>query len=134
LQALASGFASLDAFVAQKASEWNALNPSSVLSEPRNRTFVEKVDQWFPIMTGGRRHDKGRADWSILQRLRRLRDKEAIHPSSVGYAVSDIEMAMIVNDYPKGISETLFQFHVFFGMRVPCAIIRARYAAPVFAV
>jgi len=133
LQALASGFASLEAFVAQKASEWNTANASNLLSEPRNRTFEEKVDEWFPIISRGRQYDRSRADWSMLQTLRKIRDKGAIHPSGVGYAVSDIELATIINNYQKGISETLFRFHLFFEMRMPCAIIRARYAPAVFA-
>jgi hypothetical protein len=132
MQAITSGFASLDAFIAEQIAQWNYANPQAKLEEPPFRRFEEKIADWFPKMTNGKVYDRGRADWSILKKLREIRDDFAAHPQQAVYAVDFAKMAKLINDFPRGIAETLFQFHVYFGKRVPCSIIRARCAPDVY--
>ena len=107
-------------------------NPGAQFVEPPFRRFEEKVTEWFPKMTNGKMYDRGRADWSILKKLRDVRDDFAAHPQQAVNAVDFEKMAKQVNDFPRSIAETLFQFHVYFGKRVPSSIIRARFFPEVF--
>lgn len=132
LQALASGFAALEAFVNDCVKVWNTAQPKQqLLDSPPYKTFDQKVEQWFPIMVPGELYDRGRADWSKLKRLRLLRDRTATHPEAAVYAVPLADIADLANGFRLGIATTLFQFHLFFHRYVPHSIIRAAYAPDV---
>lgn len=132
LQAVATGIACLETFVSDQVRKWNAQNPSSkILDAPPFASFDVKVGDWFPIMLHGKRYNKSGKDWDALQRLRDLRNNQAIHPKSFAQGTTFVDLADWCNVFTLGIPETLFQMHVIFSMRVPTSIIRARYATKV---
>lgn len=131
-QALGTGIASLETFVENRVRKWNAKNPSNQLVDTQPfKTFDDKVGDWFPIMSNGRRYDKGGADWDKLKRLREIRDNEAIHSKNHAQAVTFAQLADYCNWFTQGITETMFRMHVFFELRVPSSIIRAKYVPDV---
>lgn len=127
-QAIATGVASIDTFVSDRVRKWNALHPNNELIDvPPYKTFDSKIGDWFPIMVGGKRYDKSGKDWDAFKRLRDLRDNEAIHTKTFAQAISFVQLAEWCNLFTQGITQTMFDMHLFFGLRVPSSIIRAKY-------
>jgi hypothetical protein len=134
--AVVSGIASIEGYINSKAAAWNQTHPDDQLVDSKEAkvSFEEKVDVWLPKVTGGRRLEKGGAEWRHFLILRAIRDKDAVHPKAIGIGVSYTELAKNINLFRLGIAGLLFQLHRLFSESVPAAVIRAMYAPEVEAV
>jgi hypothetical protein len=129
MQALASGLASLEAYINGQIETWNAVHPNNrLVDEQPFKSLDQKVQEWFPLMMGGAQYDRGKADWSKLKQLMRIRHDEAIHPKASYFVVPADDIVDIVNGFRLGIATTLFRFHQHFNQLVPSSIIRAKHA------
>jgi hypothetical protein len=131
--AIVQGIASIEGYMNYLAEIWNKRNPEDQLLDSRQEkvSFDDKIDDWIPRMTGGKRLYKGDQPWSHFRILRQIRDDEAIHPKTSSHSVSFAEVAKKANLFRTGIAESLIRLHVLFNERVPRVIIRAAYAPDV---
>lgn len=127
--AIAKGIAALEAFIADRANEWNAQNPSQKLRDSKQDkvSLDDKLDEWVPLMSGGQRIDKGDQRWAHFKILRGIRDTKEIHPKGGGQLVTLEELADQINMFRLGIAGMLAQLHVIFRVTAPRAQIRALY-------
>jgi len=128
-EALSQGLASIEALLNYAAEKWNKSDGVPELSDSHeHKVSIEtKLNEWVPIITFGGRIDKSGRIWSDFKRLKKLRDEEAIHPSSSSRGVDYKSLAKNINDFRYGIAFLLGNLHVTFKMHVPAVIINAIY-------
>jgi hypothetical protein len=131
--AIVEGIASIEGYIQYKAEYWNKHHPQQVLLDSANNKvrFDDKITQWIPIMTAGRRLDKSTIEWNHFVMLRTIRDDLAIHPKSSSYSTSYAKLAEQINLFRTGIAQLLVNLHLLFGDMIPAKIIRAAYAPDV---
>lgn len=129
------GIASLEAFLAAVALQWNRSRPDDPITDSKKDkvSFDDKIDTWIPKMTGGAKFEKGDELWAHFKQLRAFRD-EAAHPKTVGYGFGLADLAKFVNMFRMGIAGMQQQLHLLFNFRVPAEIIRAFYMPDVIVV
>jgi hypothetical protein len=126
LGAVSSGIASLDSFMNFLATCWNDLHPDEIFDLGDLSSLSEKLDDWFPAITG-QGFDKSGIPWQAYLRLRRVRNELDQHDKSIIRVIRAAEFVQIGNDFAPGIAEVLFNMHVLAGLRVPSKIIRFKY-------
>lgn len=133
LSTLTHGIAAIEAFLNEQAGRWNETHPTQQLldSKAEKVSFDDKIDKWIPILTGGRRLDKGDARWADFKQLRGIRDEAAVHIKSPVRGVSFVEMARLMNMTRTGIAGLLMHLHELFKEPVPSKIVRGVFAADV---
>jgi hypothetical protein len=131
--AIVQGVASIEGYINYRADIWNKQHPEEQLLDSRQNKvgFDDKIGDWIPKMTGGRKLYKGNQEWSHFRILRGIRDHHAIHPKVSGYSISFSELAEKINMFRTGIAGLLIQLHILFREKVPRVIIRAAYAPDV---
>jgi hypothetical protein len=125
--------ASVDAFISERAREWNLSNPQDqLLDDGSNKvSFDKKIDEWIPKMTG-QKLDKSGRNWCDFWKLKYFRDKMATHQTGAPRGVSEGQLCENANLFQCGVAGLLFDLHRLFKKRVPSAIIRGAYAPPFF--
>ncbi len=128
-ECLSQGFASIEAFLNTIARNWNKQNPERQLTDSRsNKVSLEtKLDEWLPLVSGGKKIDKSSHWWNDFKKLKRLRDDHAIHPKQPGYSMSYKELANNINSFRSGIASLLGNMHLLIGGAIPAQIINAVY-------
>lgn len=131
--AVVQGIASIEGYINYRAELWNKRHPEDQLLDSRQGkvSFDDKVNEWIPKMTGGKRLYKGDRGWNHFRMLRGIRDHHAIHPKMSGYSISFPELAEKINLFRTGIAGLLIRLHILFKEKVPRIIIRAVYAPDV---
>jgi hypothetical protein len=124
--AVVRGFGSIEAFLAQAAHDWNERHPehSLVDASGKRARFDQKLDEWIPILSSGRRVEKGGQHWSDMVKLKQVRDNVA-HPKRLARAVPLTETAELLNAFRQGIGAMLGHLHLLLGSPVPASILNA---------
>jgi len=124
-----NGIASIDAYIAHRVFLYNSAHPAEPLIDSKESKVSQdtKLDEWIPKMSGGKRLDKSRLNWSHFKRLRAVRDDLAIHVKKPAFSISNRELSELLNVFRSGIAGLLLDLHLIFGERVPCNIIRNAY-------
>ena len=127
-QCLVLSFASLDAFFAKLATAWNSKNPTDPLEDDIHRkvSIETKIDEWIPRITDGRTIDKAARQWSDFKKLKKIRDRDAVHPSGRS-GMTYQELAEHLNAFRYGIALLFGNLHLIVGWRVPAVVINAHY-------
>ncbi len=128
--AIERGVASVEAYISHRAHHWNRLNKDKSLhdNESEKVRLEDKLRNWVPIMSGGRRIDLGSRSWQNFAQLKSIRDKSVIHPNRSSFGMSIVEMASIANLFKSGIAESLVELHLLFQERIPAIIIKESFA------
>lgn len=127
--ALVKGIASMEAFLNDRAQEWNDIHPDDRLIDSKQNkvSFDDKLKVWIPKMTQGLKLDFGDDRWRHFRELRKIRDDQAIHPKKSSHVVSYAQLAETVNKFRTGIVGMLIQFHLVFYVLAPAVVINAFY-------
>jgi hypothetical protein len=127
LSAISSGTSSLEAYIHNRAEDYNRQNSSDLLEDSKDNkvTFDDKVKYWVPKISG-KNFDKGsNRNWSEFKELRRVRDQEDQHPGTSAYAHSFKSMEKLLNLFRGGVAGLLLDLCIHFGEKqVPTVIIR----------
>lgn len=128
-ECLTFGFASIEAYFYFAAGRWNRKNPNNQLIDNKsNKVSLEtKIVEWIPIISGGKAFDRTNRQWSDFKTLKRIRDRNAIHPGSGGQGMTYKEMAKYLNEFRHGIAHLLGNLHILLSTAVPAVIINAIY-------
>lgn len=131
--AIVRGIASIEAFINYRADKWNEQNPGAMLLDSKGNkvSFDDKIDEWIPVMSGGRKLDKSDRHWSDFKRLRGIRDNLTIHSKTLGHTVKYSEIADLINVFRTGIAGILIPLHILCRNWIPSQIIRGYYAPEV---
>ncbi len=131
--AFVHGTASIEAYVNYRAERWNSRNPQQKLHDSRESKvrFDQKINDWIPVMSNGRKLNKSGVHWSDFLKVKALRDNVTIHPKASGYGTSYGDLAEKINLFRTGVAGLLVDLHLHFNEKIPSAIIRARYAPDV---
>lgn len=123
------GIASVEAFINARASYWNSIHPDRLLSDCNGSRvrFEEKIDNWIPMMTSGKRLDKGDAHWGALHHLLVIRNDHAVHPKIPTHEIQLAKLVEEMNRFSLGIPGILIRLHQLFDLRIPGMIIRDAY-------
>jgi hypothetical protein len=88
----------------------------------------DKIDEWIPIMTGGKKLNKGNQRWEHYKKLRTVRDQQQAHLKAPALGSDYRKLAKSLNIFRTGIAGMLLELHILFGDRnVPATIIRHAY-------
>lgn len=82
-----------------------------------------KFDEWIPMLTGTK-FDKSGIEWRDYKIVTDHRNEFLQHRKSIATGIRFEELEKLFNKYRTGICGVLFQLHVLFEVRCPCAIIR----------
>lgn len=128
--AIVHGTASIEGYVQSKTELWNKQHPeNALLDSTENKVRLDdKITQWIPVVTAGRKLDRGSVEWNDFRTLRQIRDDLAIHPKSASYSISFSKLAEQVNLFRTGIARLLIKLHLLFDDPIPAIVIRAAYA------
>jgi hypothetical protein len=126
LSAITTGVTSIDNFIVDVAERWNLAHPDERLDLNERSSIPERLDVWFPVMTG-RRYDKSGRSWQAHLRLREIRNEWDQHDKATQRAVSPSKLIEIGGDFAPGIAEVLFDLHILAGRRIPAVIIKYKY-------
>jgi len=129
LDALVAGVASIEAYVRHRAAIWNAGHPNDQLTEtpPMRIPFDDKLRDWIPRMTAGRRLDMSDQVWQDFDRLRSIRDRTQVHAHEASFGFTYSEMADIANRFGNGVAQLMRRLHLLFGEQIPPVVLRACY-------
>jgi len=124
-----NGTASIEAYITHRAWIYNSQQPSELLVDNKENkvSFDTKIDEWIPIMSGGKRLDKSALNWNHFKRLLAVRDNLAIHVKTPAFGINDEELCELLNVFRSGIAGLLIDLHLLFNERIPCGIIRCAY-------
>ncbi len=125
LNALTSGFSTIEAYLNMKAEKWNFENPKDTLIDNSNiKVNIEtKIMNWIPKMCNGKSIQTDTHEWSCFKELKNLRDNHKIHPKQSTIAITYKEIAKIIDKYRYGIGLLLANMHICFDQKVPNLII-----------
>lgn len=123
------GLSSIEAFLHVSAKKWSKSNPEDALldSLESKASLETKILEWVPVMSGGKEFDKTNRQWSDFKMLKKIRDNNAIHSSSIGQGMSYKEMADNLNAFRHGVAHLLGNLHILLGCPVPAVMINAIY-------
>jgi hypothetical protein len=127
LSALRDGISSIEAFINQRASEWNVEHPDDRLEErPGNFvSFPRKLKEWCRKMTNDHLSPE---ELARLLAIKRYRDDVAVHGRNTVAAVGLDELAELLNRFTFDVAVPFFSLHRMFRRAVPSIILRAAYA------
>ena len=128
LSCIASGTASIEAYVFQKTYQRNIRNPGKELVDDKNNkvSFEDKIKVWVPMMAG-KKLNLGDKNWAHFQRLKRVRDTEHTHTKSPALNITYRELCKLLNLFRGGIAGMLLDLHVLFGDKTPSKVIKYAY-------
>ncbi|MDQ3926963.1 MAG: hypothetical protein M3272_08285 [Actinomycetota bacterium] len=113
LSCISDGISSIEAFLSYSTRRYGEGLPESIPTAKGSRrlTFDEKIDEWLPKMTRGRKLDKSGRNWSDFKELREIRDAFQAHPKTSVYGVSFRELCRRLNLFRTGIAGLLIDLH-----------------------
>jgi hypothetical protein len=125
LSAVANGLASIEAYIAQKAYQYNVRNPDRPLRDDNKNkvSFEDKVKKWVPQMAG-ERLNLGGTNWAHFQRLKKARDIEHTHSKSPALHITFRELCKLLNLFRSGIAGMLLNLHALFREKTPSIIVK----------
>jgi len=132
LQALMSGFGSIESFLNQCAEKWNTIHASQQLIDQREH-FEDRLSNWMEVISGVP-YDKSQSDWAALKKLLKVRHHMAAHPKEAVQTMTIADLAEYCNLFYSGIATTLIRLHCLTGTRVPASIVRAKFSPKVVVV
>jgi hypothetical protein len=130
LSCVSNGVASIEAYLNQEVRVHNKRNPrKEFIDDKHNKvSFVDRVDQWIPIMTGGKKLNKGNQRWEHFKRLRAIRDGNQAHVKVPVLGANHRQLGELLNHFRSGIAGMLLELHILFDDRAtPAAVIRYAY-------
>jgi hypothetical protein len=125
LSGVANGLASIEAYISQKAYQYNVHNPGKELVDDKSSKvpFEDKIKVWVPTMAG-KKLNLGGKNWAHFQRLKKARDTEHTHSKSPALHITYRELCKLLNLFRGGIAGLLLELYVVFGDTVPSKVIR----------
>jgi len=125
LSGVANGLASIEAYISQKAYQYNLRNPGNELLDDKNHkvAFEDKINGWVPTMAGAKL-DLGGKNWAHFQRLKRTRDTEHTHTKAPALNISFRELCKLLNLFRTGIAGMLLNLYALFGGTVPSIVVK----------
>lgn len=131
--AITKGIASIEAYFNYRAGIWNSDHHDVPLfdSSSHKVSFDDKIDNWIPQMTGGKKFDKSIRNWNDFKTLKQIRDNLYIHPKNSAYGISYKDLSELINLFRTGIAGILIQLHLLFNEIIPPIIIRGFYSPDV---
>lgn len=125
LSALANGLASIEAYISQKAYQYNVRNPGDELLDDKDHkvAFEDKIKVWVPKMAGAKL-DLGGKHWAHFQRLKRVRDTEHTHTKAPALNIPFRELCKQLNLFRTGIAGMLLNLHALFGDTTPSLMVK----------
>jgi hypothetical protein len=129
LSCVSNGVASVEAYLNQEVKVYNKRNPGKELIDNKHNkvSFDDKIDQWLPVMTGGKKLDKGNQRWEHFKRLRSIRDGNQAHVKVAVLGANYRQLGELLNLFRSGVAGMLLDLHILFNDRATPAII-IRYA------
>jgi hypothetical protein len=129
LSCVSNGVASVEAYLNQEVKVYNKRNPGKELIDNKHNkvSFDDKIDQWIPVMTGGKKLDKGNQRWEHFKRLRSIRDGNQAHVKVPVLGANYRQLGELLNLFRSGVAGMLLDLHILFNDRATPAII-IRYA------
>jgi len=134
LSAISDGVSSIEAYLGYRTGLHNERHPGQELSERvptgsghRMLTFDEKIDQWIPKMTGGRKLDKNGRRWPDFKELRKIRNDYQAHPKNPVYGLPFRELCKRMNLFRTGIARLLLNLHAGLEDSAPELVFRYAY-------
>lgn len=126
LSGVANGVASVEAYIFQKAYQYNVRNPGNELEDSKQKkvSFEDKIDKWIPIMTGGTKLTKGGKNWAHFLRLKQVRDTQHAHTKTPTLNITFRELCKQLNLFRTGIAGLLLDLHALFGDTVPSIVVK----------
>ncbi len=126
LSSVANGVASVEAYIFQKAYQYNIRNPGNELEDTKQKkvSFEDKIDKWIPIMTGGTKLNKGGKNWAHFLRLKQVRDTQHAHTKTPALNITFRELCTQLNLFRTGIAGLLLDLHRLFGDTVPSIMVK----------
>jgi hypothetical protein len=126
-ECLSQGFASIEAFFNTQARVWNKQYPDNELidSETHKVSLEDKIEEWVPVMSSGRKIDKTGKVWNDFKSLKKVRDENAIHPKLPGQGITYKAFTKQLNAFRFGIAQLLANLHLTLGLPVPSVVINA---------
>jgi hypothetical protein len=126
---VSSGIASIDGYLTHRQIIYNSGSPSVSLADNKEHKVSQdtKIDEWVPIMSGGKKLDKSGINWLNYKKLRSIRDDYAIHVKEPAYAIGYNDLVGYLNIFRYGIAGLLINLHQVFSEKVPCMIVRYAY-------
>ena len=126
-ECLSQGFASIEAFFSAQARFWNKQHPDNELigSETHKVSLEDKIEEWVPKMSNGKKIDKTGKVWNDFKILKKARGDNAIHPKLPGQGISYRALAKQINGFRLWIAQLLANLHLLLGLPVPSIIINA---------
>lgn len=134
LSCISFGVSSVEAYLHQEGKVYNKRYPWRELIENKQNkvSFDDQIDEWIPIMTGGKKLDKGDQRWQHFKRLRGIRDGNQAHVKVAVLGASYNLLGELLNCFSTGIAGMLLALHVLFDDRkTPATIVRHAYLPPV---
>ena len=134
--AIVDGIASIEGYINHRAEIFNNANPIKMLHDSAENkiSFLDKIDNWVPVMTGRAKLNKGGNEWRNFLALKQIRDDIKTHSKLTNYSISFVKQAEMVNLFRTGIAGLLIELHILFKEKIPSIIIRARYSPDVEAI
>lgn len=131
--AVTSGISSIEAYINYRVEKWNEQNPNDQLIDSRSQkvSFDDKIDEWIPKMTSGKRLNKSLEIWPNFKRLRGIRDNITVHAKESSYTRSVYEIAEAIDMFKTGVAGLLIQLHDLFNEKIPSIIIRDYFSPDV---
>ncbi len=130
LSCVSNGVASVEAYLNQEVRVHNRRNPGKELVDNKHNkvSFDDKIDRWIPIMTGGKKLDKGNQRWEHFKRLRAIRDGNQAHVKTAVLGANYRQLGELLNLFRSGIAGILLDLHILFDDRAtPAVVIRYAY-------
>ncbi len=110
--ALNVGFSALEASINEEVEKYNELHPKSIDINAKI-SFEEKIDEWIPILTDGKKIYKSNVFWNSYKNLQKFRNGRIQHPKKHRF-YNYKEMCTLMNMYKHGIASFLFELDKIF--------------------
>lgn len=133
--ALTKGIASIESYMAHRVEVWNRTDgkASPLIDSKENKIpFEEKIKNWIPKMTGGKKLDISGRMWADFLELKKIRDSEEVHSKQFSQGTAYEDLAKKLNKFGSGLADFLLQLHILFDEPVPSVVIRAKYHPEIF--
>jgi hypothetical protein len=126
------GIASIESFLNFQAENWNTHEINKLLDSKHEKvSFNDKIENWVPVMTRGKKFDKSDEVWKKFIRLRYIRDNYTIHPKTNSFGIDIEDFVSLANDFSHGIAGFLMRLHELFGVLMPRRLIRSVFSPEV---
>lgn len=130
LSCASNGVGSIEAFLGAKVEAYNRRHPEKALIDSKQKkvSFDDRVDQWIPMMTRGKKLDKNNQQrWQHFKELRKLRDTQQAHSKETVMRGSYKSLGLLLNRFRTGIAGLLLELHIVFGDKAPPTVVRHAY-------